>query len=59
MKINKFNFINSWNSNAKKNKWSLCVRLWKLTVLDCAYIINAKGEYNRLRLIIFNIGFEI
>jgi hypothetical protein len=57
--MKQINWINSWNSNAKKNKVSICLRLWKLTVLDVAYVIRPQGEYNNLRLIIFNLGFEI
>ncbi len=58
MKVKQINVINSWGSPAKKNKWSICVRLWKLTVIDFAYIIREK-EHNSLRLIIFNLGIEV
>ena len=51
--MKKINWINSWKSNAKKNKWSLCVRLWKLTVIEVAF------EDKKLRLMLLNLGFEI
>tara|TARA_B100001093_G_scaffold367136_2_gene351947 strand:+ start:2362 stop:2529 length:168 start_codon:yes stop_codon:yes gene_type:complete len=53
------NWINSWGTPAKKNKWSVCVRLWKLTVLDVAYIVKKENDHNNLRVIILNFGFEI
>ena len=51
--MKKLNWINSWNSNAKKNKWSLCFRLWKLTLLEVTL------EEKKLRLIVLNLGVEI
>jgi len=51
--MKKINWINSWKSNAKKNKWSLCVRLWKLTLIEVAL------EDKKLRLMLLNLGFEI
>ncbi len=53
------NWINSWGNPAKKSKWSVCVRLWKLTVLDVAYIFREGEENNKLRVIILNLGFEV
>ena len=44
MKVRQINLINSWGSPAKKNKWSICVRLWKLTVLDVAYIVHKEKK---------------
>ena len=52
------NWINSWGNPAKKSKWSVCIRLWKLTVLDVAYIMR-KDENNKLRVIVLNLGFEV
>lgn len=59
MKTRQINLINSWGSPAKKNKWSICVRVWKLTVLDVAYIIKPNDEHNSLRFIFLNVGFEL
>ena len=51
--MKKINWINSWKSNAKKNKWSLCFRLWKLTLLEVTL------EEKKLRLIVLNLGLEL
>jgi hypothetical protein len=51
--MKKINWINSWKSNAKKNKWSLCFRLWKLTLLEVTL------EEKKLRLIVLNLGFQV
>jgi hypothetical protein len=59
MKTKQINLINSWGSPAKKNKWSICVRVWKLTIIDLAYVIKDKEQCNSLRLIIFNLGIEL
>jgi hypothetical protein len=59
MKTKQINLINSWGSPAKKNKWSICVRVWKLTIIDLAYVIKDKEQCNSLRLIIFNLGIEV
>lgn len=59
MKTKQINLINSWGSPAKKNKWSICVRVWKLTIIDLAYVIKEKEQCNSLRLIIFNLGIEV
>ena len=59
MKTKQINLINSWGRPAKKNKWSICVRVWKLTIIDLAYVIKDKEQCNSLRLIIFNLGIEV
>lgn len=51
--MKKINWINSWKSNAKKNKWCLSFRLWKLTLLEFEL------EEKSFRLIVLNLGFEI
>lgn len=51
--MKKIDFINSWKSNAKKNKWSFCVRLWKLTLIEASF------EDKKLRLMLLNFGFQI
>lgn len=58
MKVRQINLINSWGSPAKKNKWSICVRLWKVTVLDVAYIVHNDKKCG-LRFIVLNLGFEV
>ncbi len=58
MKTRQINLINSWGSPAKKNKWSICVRVWKLTIIDVAYIIH-KDNKRGLRFILLNLGLEV
>jgi hypothetical protein len=58
MKTRQINLINSWGSPAKKNKWSICVRVWKLTVLDMAYIVHNENKRG-IRFIFLNLGFEV
>lgn len=60
MKTRQINLINSWGSPAKKNKWSICVRVWKVTILDVAYIVyNDKDKKCGLRFIVLNLGVEV
>lgn len=58
MKTRQINLINSWGSPAKKNKWSICIRVWKLTVLDMAYIVHNQNKRG-VRFIVLNLGFEL
>ena len=51
--MKKLNLINSWNSNAKKNKWCLNFRLWKVTLFEVSL------QEKKLRLIVLNLGIEI
>ncbi len=51
--MKKLNWINSWNSNAKKNKWFLNFRVWKITLFE----VSLQGK--KLRLIVLNLGVEI
>ena len=50
------NFINSWSSNAKqKDKFELTLRLGKFTLIE----LSMDKSDEKIRFIIFNIGFEI
>jgi len=51
--MKKLNWINSWKSNAKKNKGCLNFRLWKVTLFEVSL------QEKKLRLIVFNVGVEI
>ena len=55
------NWINSWRSGNKKQKFEISIRLGKLTVIEAKACLlcedNCKAK--RFRFIIFNFGFEI
>lgn len=55
------NWINSWRSGSKKQKFEISIRLGKLTVIEAKACLlcedNCKAK--RFRFIIFNFGFEI
>tara|TARA_R110002012_G_scaffold281773_2_gene471297 strand:+ start:2451 stop:2624 length:174 start_codon:yes stop_codon:yes gene_type:complete len=55
------NWINSWKGGNKKQKFEISIRLGKLTVLEAKACLfceeNCKAK--RVRVIIFNLGFEI
>ena len=64
--INKdmINWINSWKSGNKKDKYELALRISTLTVFElavcpCLVCKNKKASCTRLRLMILNFGFEI
>ena len=61
MKKNKImvNWVNSWKSGNKKNKYSLTVRLGKLTVFEFKYCPCDGEGCTKVRVMLLNLGFEI
>ena len=57
-KVNKMNWINSW---AKGNKYEICIRLGRLTILEvkACLFCEAGCSKKRVRFILLNFGFEI
>jgi hypothetical protein len=53
------NWINSWKSGNKKNKYSFTIRMGKLTFLDIKVCPCDTKSCSKFRLIILNLGFEI
>ena len=58
------NWINSWRSGNKKDRYELALRISTLTVFElmfcpCWYCENEKKSCARFRLMILNFGFEI
>ena len=57
------NWINSWTSGNKKDKYELTFRISTLTVFELMFCpcwkCSNKGTCPRFRLMIFNFGFEI
>ena len=58
------NWINSWRSGNKKEKYGMCVRLGTLSVFEmmfcpCMMCENKKENCARFRFMILNFGFEI
>tara|TARA_R110001592_G_scaffold93109_2_gene270621 strand:+ start:23533 stop:23706 length:174 start_codon:yes stop_codon:yes gene_type:complete len=55
------NWINSWKGGNKKQKFEISIRLGKLTVLEAkACLFCEEGcKAKRLRVIVFNFGFEV
>ena len=53
------NWINSWKGGNKKNKYSITIRLGKLTVLELKYCPCDKDGCSKTRFMILNFGFEI
>ena len=58
------NWINSWKSGNKKEKYEINVRIGKLTVLElmfcpCSVCENKKAYCAKFRFMIFNLGFEL
>ena len=55
------NRINSWAKGNKKEKYEVCIRLGRITVLEvkaCLFCEDGCSS-KRLRLIVLNFGFEI
>ena len=61
MKKNKImvNWINSWKGGNKKNKWSITIRLGKLTLLEFKICPCNNEKCTKLRVMVFNFGFEL
>ena len=55
------NWINSWAKGNKKEKYEVCIRLGRITVLEIkACLFCEKGcSAKRVRFIILNFGFEL
>ena len=53
------NFINSWNTGNKKEKYNIEIRLGRLTLLEIKFCACANAECSKFRLIVLNLGFEM
>lgn len=53
------NFINSWGSGNKKNKYNLIFRLGKITIFEFNLCPCNDEGCNKFRFILLNIGFEL
>ena len=58
------NWINSWKSGNKKEKYKIDVRIGTLTLLEimfcpCEICENKKTTCSKFRFMILNFGFEI
>ena len=60
-KVNKMNWINSWAKGNKKEKYEICIRLGRLTILEikACLFCEAGCSKKRVRFILLNFGFEI
>ena len=57
------NWINSWNSGNKKDKYEVAFRISTLTIFELMFCpcwkCSNKGTCPRFRFMILNFGFEI
>jgi len=53
------NWINSWKGGNKKNKWSVTIRLGKLTLLEIKICPCDNEKCAKLRVMVLNFGFEV
>ena len=57
------NWINSWTSGNKKDRYELALRISTLTVFELMFCpcwkCENKGSCKRFRFMILNFGFEI
>ena len=58
------NWINSWKSSNKKEKYQIDIRIGTLTLFEimfcpCEMCKNKKSSCSKFRLMILNVGFEI
>ena len=57
------NWINSWNSGNKKDKYEVAFRISTLTIFELMFCpcwkCDNKGTCPRFRFMILNFGFEI
>jgi len=63
-KINKMNWINSWNAGNKKEKYEINFRIGTLTIFEivfcpCEMCENNEASCAKFRFMVFNLGFEI
>ncbi len=52
-------WINSWKSGNKKNKYSVTIRLGKLTVFELKICPCSNQGCSRFRFMILNLGFQL
>lgn len=52
-------WVNSWKGGNKKNKYSITVRLGKLTLFELKICPCTNERCSRFRLIILNLGFQL
>jgi hypothetical protein len=54
-------WINSWKSGNKKNKYNLTLRAGRLTILEFKlfFIPKEGGKAMRFRFMLLNFGFDI
>jgi len=52
-------WINSWKSGNKKNKYSVTIRLGKLTVFELKVCPCKNDGCSRFRFMILNLGFQL
>ena len=55
------NWINSWAKGNKKEKYEICIRLGRLTLLELKLCMVCDDECSskKCRCIVLNFGFEI
>ena len=53
------NWINSWKSGNKKNKYSITLRLGKLTLFEIKVCPCDNEGCSKFRFMILNLGFEL
>ena len=53
------NFINSWNTGNKKEKYNIEIRLGRFTLLEIKFCACANSGCSKFRLIVLNLGFEM
>jgi hypothetical protein len=52
-------WINSWKSGNKKNKYSITIRLGKLTLFELKICPCTNKGCSRFRFMILNLGFQL
>ncbi len=55
----KIDWINSWKSGNKKEKYSLTLRLGKLTVFEIKICPCTTDKCSKFRFMLLNLGFEV
>tara|TARA_R110002020_G_scaffold49390_8_gene140536 strand:+ start:2081 stop:2245 length:165 start_codon:yes stop_codon:yes gene_type:complete len=53
------NWINSWQEGNKKEKYNIEIRLGTITILELKYCACSEKKCAKLRIMMFNLGFEI
>jgi len=52
-------WINSWKGGNKKNKYSVTIRLGKLTVFELKVCPCTNDGCSKFRFMILNLGFQL